>query len=170
MRKLVVVEFLSLDGVYQAPGGPEEDTEGGFKHGGWQVPYSDDVFGSAAGESMAETDVNLFGRKTYEIMAAYWPNAPSDNPYAQHLNNVQASVASRTLKKVEFGWSTTCFPSPVDPSSPSPASRLQRQSQSLMEFALPCLKSDAERKRRPNLPRPGALGHAGAAYEEPFGG
>lgn len=105
MRKLVVVEFLSLDGVYQAPGGPDEDTEGGFKHGGWQMPYSDDVFGSAAGESMAETDVNLFGRKTYEIMAAYWPNAPSDNPYAQHLNNVQKYVASRTLKKVE--WQNT---------------------------------------------------------------
>jgi dihydrofolate reductase len=105
MRKLVVVEFLSLDGVYQAPGAPEEDTEGGFKHGGWQMPYSDDVFGQAASEGMAETDANLFGRKTYEIMAAYWPNAPSDDPYAQHLNNVQKYVASRTLKNVE--WQNT---------------------------------------------------------------
>ena len=106
MRKLVVIEFLSLDGVYQAPGDPNEDTEGGFRHGGWQRPYFDDVTGAAAGEGMAETDAHLFGRKTYEKMAAYWPTAPSDDPYAQHLNRVRKYVASRTLKKVEWENST----------------------------------------------------------------
>jgi dihydrofolate reductase len=102
MRKLVVIEFLSLDGVYQAPGDPNEDTEGGFRHGGWQRPYFDDVMGAAAGEGMAATDAHLFGRKTYEIMAAYWPTAPADDPFARHLNGVQKYVASRTLQTVEW--------------------------------------------------------------------
>ena len=69
MRKLVVNEFLSLDGVMQAPGHPEEDRSGGFTHGGWQLPYVDDVFGEVAAEGIAETDAYLFGRRTYEIMA-----------------------------------------------------------------------------------------------------
>ncbi len=106
MRKLTVIEFLSLDGVMQAPGGPDEDTEGRFRHGGWQMPYFDDVMGEAAAEGMASTDAQLFGRKTYEIMAAYWPNAPSDDPFAAHLNSVAKYVASRTLKSLEWQNST----------------------------------------------------------------
>lgn len=106
MRKLVVTEFLSLDGVMQAPGDPNEDTEGGFRHGGWQLPYFDDVFLAAATEGMANTDAHLFGRKTYEIMAAYWPTAPADDPFAQHLNGVRKYVASRTLERVEWQNST----------------------------------------------------------------
>ena len=102
MRKLVVVEFLSLDGVYQAPGDPDEDTEGGFQHGGWQRPYFDEVLGASAAQGMAETDTHLFGRKTYEIMAAYWPNAPADDPFAKHLNVVRKYVASRTLTEVTW--------------------------------------------------------------------
>jgi dihydrofolate reductase len=102
MRKLVVIEFLSLDGVMQAPGDPSEDTEGGFRHGGWQRPYFDDVLGAAGAEGMAMTDAHLFGRKTYEIMAAFWPTAPSDDPFAEHLNSVAKYVASRTLTSV--GW------------------------------------------------------------------
>src|SRR5881409_16401 len=102
MRMLRVIEFLSLDGVLQAPGAPDEDTEGGFRHGGWQRPYFDDVLGAAAAEGMAQTDAHLFGRKTYEIMAAYWPTAPRDDPYGQHLNRVSKYVASRTLQEV--GW------------------------------------------------------------------
>ncbi|HEX6231413.1 MAG TPA: dihydrofolate reductase family protein [Actinomycetota bacterium] len=105
MRKLVVVEFLTLDGVYQAPGDPNEDTEGGFRHGGWQMPYVDDELGEAAAAGMAETDAQLFGRKTYEIMASYWPNAPADDPYAKHLNGVRKYVASRTLS--EATWQNT---------------------------------------------------------------
>jgi len=107
MRKLVVIEFLSLDGVYQAPGGPNEDTDGGFKHGGWQRPFFDDVMGAAVTEGMAQTDAHLFGRKTYEIMAAFWPTAPSkEEPIAQHLNSVEKYVASGTLQKAEWQNST----------------------------------------------------------------
>jgi dihydrofolate reductase len=106
MRKLVVIEFLSLDGVMQAPGDPNEDTEGGFRHGGWQRPYVDDVLGASAGEGMAETDAYLFGRKTYEIMASYWPAAPSDDPFAGHLNSTRKYVASRTLKDLTWQNST----------------------------------------------------------------
>jgi dihydrofolate reductase len=102
MRRLVVTEFLSLDGVYQAPGDQNEDTEGGFEHGGWQRPYFDEVLGAFAAEGMAETDAHLFGRKTYEVMAAYWPSAPADDPFARHLNGVQKYVASRTLTDVRW--------------------------------------------------------------------
>lgn len=106
MRKLVVTEFLSLDGVMQAPGAPEEDTEGGFRHGGWAVPYGDEVMGQAAAEGMAATDTHLFGRKTYEIMAAHWPHAPAGDPFAQHLNSVEKYVVSTTLQKAEWQNST----------------------------------------------------------------
>jgi dihydrofolate reductase len=106
MRMLRLIEFLSLDGVIQAPGAPEEDTEGGFRHGGWQRPYFDEVLGAAAAEGMAATDSYLFGRKTYEKMAAYWPTAPADDPYARHLNGTPKYVASRTLEAVEWQNST----------------------------------------------------------------
>jgi dihydrofolate reductase len=102
MRKLVVVEFLSLDGVYQGPGAPQEDTEGGFQHGGWQMQYGDEAFGERAIQGLAETDAQLFGRKTYQIMAAYWPKAPADNPFANHLNSVQKYVVSKTLDTVDW--------------------------------------------------------------------
>lgn len=105
MRRLVLTEFLSLDGVMQAPGDANEDTEGGFRHGGWQMPFVDDVFMAEATKGMAQTDAHLFGRKTYEIMAAYWPMAPADDPFAQHLNSVQKYVASRTLEHAE--WQNT---------------------------------------------------------------
>ena len=106
MRKLRVIEFLSLDGVMQAPGSAEEDIEGGFRHGGWQRPYFDEVLGVAAAEGMAATDAYLFGRKTYEKMAAYWPTAPQDDPYGNHLNSTRKYVASRTLRAVEWQNST----------------------------------------------------------------
>ena len=106
MRMLRVIEFLSLDGVMQAPGSPEEDTEGGFRHGGWQRPYFDDVLGAAAAEGMAATAAYLFGRKTYEKMAAYWPMAPADDPYAQHLNSAPKYVASTTAQTLEWQNST----------------------------------------------------------------
>ncbi len=106
MRMLRVIEFLSLDGVMQAPGAADEDTEGGFQHGGWQRPYFDDVLGATAAEGMAATDTYLFGRKTYEAMAAYWPTAPADDPYARHLNSTPKYVASRTLRGVAWQNST----------------------------------------------------------------
>jgi dihydrofolate reductase len=106
MRMLRVIEFLSLDGVMQAPGSPGEDTEGGFRHGGWQRPYFDDVLGAAAAEGMAATDAYLFGRKTYEHMAAHWPTVSDDDPYARHLNGTPKYVASRTLQQLDWKNST----------------------------------------------------------------
>jgi dihydrofolate reductase len=102
VRTLTVIEFLSLDGVMQAPGSPEEDTDGGFRHGGWQRPYVDDALGAGAAEGMATTDSYLFGRRTYEIMAAYWPTAPADDPFTAHLNSTPKYVASTTLRTVEW--------------------------------------------------------------------
>ncbi|HET9946159.1 MAG TPA: dihydrofolate reductase family protein [Actinomycetes bacterium] len=102
-RTLVAVEFLSLDGVMQAPGDPQEDTEGGFAHGGWQRPYFDDVMARAGAEGMATTDAYLFGRKTYQKMAAFWPTAPVDDPFAAHLNGTPKYVASRTLTDPAWG-------------------------------------------------------------------
>jgi dihydrofolate reductase len=99
MRKLIVNEFLSLDGVMQAPGDPDEDRSGGFAHGGWQIPYFDEDFAKFAFEGMAETDAYLFGRRTYEIMAAYWPTQPDDVPFAASLNGLPKYVASTTLSE-----------------------------------------------------------------------
>ena len=106
MRMLRVIEFMSLDGVVQSPGSPEEDTEGGFRHGGWQRPYVDEVVGAAAAEGMAATDTYLFGRKTYEGLAAHWPNVGDEDPYARHLNSTPKYVASRTLERLEWQGST----------------------------------------------------------------
>jgi dihydrofolate reductase len=105
MGKLVVGTFLTLDGVMQAPGGPEEDPSGGFEHGGWTVPFwteGDDVMGQFMDESMQKADAILLGRKTYEIFAAYWPNVGGDDPMAAKLNSVEKYVASTTLDKVEW--------------------------------------------------------------------
>jgi dihydrofolate reductase len=106
MRTLRAIEFMSLDGVIQAPGSPQEDTEGGFRHGGWQREYVDEVLGAAAAEGMAATDAYLFGRKTYEGMAAHWPTVSDDDPYARHLNATPKYVASRTLRSLEWQGST----------------------------------------------------------------
>jgi dihydrofolate reductase len=102
VRKLSVIDFLSLDGVMQAPGQPEEDTEGGFRHGGWAIPYHDEGLAESVAESMAATDAYLFGRKTYEKFAAYWPTAPREIPFTDHLNNTTKYVVSKTLKNPEW--------------------------------------------------------------------
>jgi dihydrofolate reductase len=106
VRNLVVTEFLSLDGVVQAPGHPEEDTDGGFGHGGWQRPYFDDVFLQSALRGMADTDAQLFGRKTYDGMQAYWPQVEDSDPFAKHLNSVTKYVASRTLTDATWAGTT----------------------------------------------------------------
>lgn len=105
MRKLVVSTFLTLDGVMQAPGGPEEDPTGGFHHGGWSAGYWDDVMGQQMGEAMSRPFDLLLGRKTYEIFAAHWPRA-TDTPGADALNSAAKYVASRTLDKLEWSNST----------------------------------------------------------------
>jgi dihydrofolate reductase len=105
MGELVVDMFVTLDGVLQGPGEPDEDREGGFGHGGWQAPYLDDESGALIGEHIAAMDALLLGRKTYEIFAAYWPQAPDDYPIAAKLNAVPKYVASRTLDTV--GWANS---------------------------------------------------------------
>jgi dihydrofolate reductase len=104
MRPLVVSSFLTLDGVMQAPGGPEEDPTGGFTHGGWSVGYWDEPMGQRMGEVMGGPFDMLLGRKTYEIFAAHWPH--SDEPGAEALNSARKYVASRTLDSVEWNNST----------------------------------------------------------------
>jgi dihydrofolate reductase len=99
MSKLVVAEFVSLDGVMQAPGGEEEDREGGFEYGGWQMGYNDEVSGERIGASMTQTGSFLLGRKTYEIFAAYWPTQSDDDPFAKILNGLPKYVASTTLSE-----------------------------------------------------------------------
>jgi dihydrofolate reductase len=99
MRKVIVNEFLSLDGVMQGPGGPDEDRRDGFEHGGWSMPYFDEVAMGEATAGMAECGGYLFGRRTYQIMAAHWPSAPDDDPFAGSLNGLPKYVASRTLEE-----------------------------------------------------------------------
>jgi dihydrofolate reductase len=97
MGRLIVTEFVTLDGVAQAPGGPDEDREGGFSHGGWQAPLLDQEAGSVVFEQASNMDALLLGRRTYEIFAEYWPNALEDIPFTGLLNRVPKYVASRTL-------------------------------------------------------------------------
>jgi dihydrofolate reductase len=104
MRKLIVNTFLTLDGVMQAPGGPEEDPSGGFAHGGWSVNYWDDGMGAHMGEVMGKPFDLVLGRKTYEIFAAHWPHA-TDEQAAKPLNDATKYVASRTLRSV--GWANS---------------------------------------------------------------
>jgi dihydrofolate reductase len=100
MRKLVVNTFVSLDGIMQAPGGPEEDPTGGFELGGWSVPHWDDQMAQNMGEFMGKPFDLVLGRKTYEIFAAHWPH--TDEPGAAELNRATKYVASRTVKNLEW--------------------------------------------------------------------
>src|SRR5262245_51366519 len=102
MRKLIATTMVSLDGVLQAPGGPEEDPTGGFAFGGWSFAYwSDDMGGTMDGLDGKDREL-LLGRKTYEIFEAYWPYQAADNPIARTLNAARKHVVSRTLKKVDW--------------------------------------------------------------------
>src|SRR5256885_9285200 len=105
MRQLIVLSFITLDGVMQAPGGPGEDDSGGFKYGGWAVPYFDDVLGNVMGEQMGHPFDLLLGRTTYDIFARYWPRQGDDEP--------AAPVVKRAGKKLfkhrpgDHCWETT---------------------------------------------------------------
>jgi dihydrofolate reductase len=99
MSRVIVTNFLTLDGVMQAPAAPDEDRRDGFEHGGWAPPYADSVLGEAMGQGMARGGSLLLGRRTYEQMASFWPHQPDDNPYAAVINSRQKYVASRTLKE-----------------------------------------------------------------------
>jgi dihydrofolate reductase len=106
VSKVVVTNHLTMDGVMQAPGHPDEDRRGGFEHGGWQPPYADSVMASAMAEGMAKGGALLFGRRTYEKFAAVWPNQPEDKPYTAVLNNRQKYVASTTLDE-PLSWTNS---------------------------------------------------------------
>ena len=107
MSKLVATTFVTVDGVYQAPGGPEEDRSGGFEQGGWLAPHFDDVTGTFMGDVFSRAGSFLLGRKTYEIFAGYWPRVrDEDNPVASALNRLPKYVASRSLEKAEWEHST----------------------------------------------------------------
>ncbi len=103
MRKLIILSFITLDGVMQAPGGPEEDPTGGFNYGGWTVPYFDEFLGKVMGEQMSRPFDLLLGRKTYEIFAAYWPY--QTDPSAAGINKARKYVASH--KPLIPGWNNS---------------------------------------------------------------
>ena len=106
MGKLVVGTFVTVDGVMQAPGGPDEDREGGFEHGGWLVPFFDEALGELMDELMVKHgDALLLGRKTYEIFIQHWPHVGDEDPMAAKLNAMPKYVASRTLERAD--WKNT---------------------------------------------------------------
>jgi dihydrofolate reductase len=105
--KIVVSEFVTLDGVVQAPGGRDEDTDGGFAHGGWSMRYFDpDAMGPVINEAMQATEALLFGRRTWQTMAAAWPDRAGD-PFADRMNEIHKYVASRTLTQADLGWTNS---------------------------------------------------------------
>lgn len=104
MRKIIVLEFITLDGVCQAPGGPEEDESGSFKFGGWQAPYDDDMAGQVAKKELKQSVEYLLGRKTFEIFASYWPN---HSDFWPGINEHTKYVLSKTMTKTE--WQNTKF-------------------------------------------------------------
>ena len=103
MRKIIVLSMITLDGVMQAPGAPEEDTSGGFKNGGWVAPYGDEVYGKVMKKQMKPADV-LLGRKTFQIFASYWPERENGWP---GINDVTKYVLSKTMKKSD--WKNSVF-------------------------------------------------------------
>jgi dihydrofolate reductase len=105
VSKVVVFENVTLDGVMQAPGRPDEDPRGGFEHGGWSPPYGDEVMGRFAAESMVTTGALVLGRRPYEDFLSYWPHQ-TGNPFTEVLNNTQKHVAATTLEEA-LAWSNS---------------------------------------------------------------
>ncbi len=105
--RIVISEFISLDGVVQAPGGPDEDRDGGFRHGGWSMPFFDpEVMGASIDEVAQRTDVLLYGRRTWQVMAGAWPGRAGD-PFADWINAVEKHVVSNTLSEADLTWTPT---------------------------------------------------------------
>ena len=112
--RLVITEFITLDGVVQAPGGPEEDTDDGFAHGGWSFPYFDEeVMGSFFDQGIEDAEAFLFGRRTWQSMAAAWPER-GDDPFADRINQITKYVASRTLTQDDLTWTNSHLLPPDD--------------------------------------------------------
>ena len=114
--RLVLSEFISLDGVIQAPGQRQEDTDGGFQHGGWSMRYFDaDSMGAAIDEAMQKTDAFIFGRRTWQVSAAAWPQRAGKDPFADRLNAITKYVASRTLSQEDLApWNNSHLLPPDD--------------------------------------------------------
>jgi len=104
--RIVIIEFISLDGVVQAPGGADEDTDGGFAHGGWSHPFFDETVGGAFNDALTSADALLFGRRTWQTMAAAWPERAGD-PFADRMNAIPKHVVSTTLGDDELTWNNT---------------------------------------------------------------
>ena len=113
MGQLTVTEFVTLDGVAQAPGGPDEDPSGGFTQGGWQAPLMDESIGTTVFQQARDMDALLLGRRTYDIFAGYWPAAPEAIPFTGLLNGVPKYVASRTLTDPLRWRGSTVIPGPL---------------------------------------------------------
>jgi dihydrofolate reductase len=111
--QVTLTTFVSLDGVIQGPGGPTEDPSGGFKQGGWMVPYADEAMGRFVTDWFDAADAFLLGRTTYEIMAAYWPQVTGEDEVARKLNSLPKYVVSRTLDEVTWNNSTLIKGDPV---------------------------------------------------------
>ncbi|MBI1256003.1 MAG: dihydrofolate reductase [Chloroflexi bacterium] len=113
MRNLIIAEFITLDGVIQAPGGAEEDTDGGFTHGGWTMPYWDDAIGAHFFEAMTQADALLLGRKTWEGHGAAFNPMPDDDPFGGAMNAVRKYVVSTTLTSTALWRNSTIISSNV---------------------------------------------------------
>jgi dihydrofolate reductase len=113
MRKIIVSEFISLDGVIQAPGGADEDTEGGFAHGGWTMPYWDDEIGVLFDKAMSESDALLLGRKTWQIHGGAFDPMPAGDPFGDLMNSKQKYVVSTTLTNADAWRNSTLISSNV---------------------------------------------------------
>lgn len=115
--RIVLSDFISLDGVVQAPGGADEDTEGGFAHGGWSMPYFDpEAMGAFIGEATQETSALLFGRRTWQVMAGHWPDRDDgSDPFATLMNNITKYVVSSTLTEDDLTWNNSILISGEDP-------------------------------------------------------
>jgi dihydrofolate reductase len=119
MRKIVVGAFVSLDGIMQAPGGPQEDPVGGFKYGGWAFPYFDESMGEAVGEMFAKPFDLLLGRKTYDIFAAHWPYVGPDDPIGPLFDRINKYVATRN-RNLKLAWQNS------HPLGPDPVAALRK--------------------------------------------
>ncbi|ASU84289.1 deaminase [Nocardiopsis gilva YIM 90087] len=105
--RIVIIEFMSLDGVVQAPGGAKEDTDGGFAHGGWTAPFFDpEVVGGAFDDALSKAEALLFGRRTWQTMAAAWPGR-TDDPFADRMNAIPKYVVTGTLGDDDLTWNST---------------------------------------------------------------
>lgn len=122
MRRIVVVNHVTLDGVMQAPGRADEDTRGGFTHGGWAVPYADEVMGRVMGEHMAGSGSLLLGHRTYDDLYGFWPKQPADNPIVQVLTNTRKYVVSRS--RAELPWQNSTL---VDGDVPEAVAKLKTE-------------------------------------------